>query len=341
MKKENFICALEQICSVVDIKESGEFKQTNNESLPFSMQIIRSINSLLINIKEIKKDTIVFQLYYPSNTELYINDIDAEDPTVYILKEGIFQQYSNSLSVVLLTNLSMWIYSNLSLYKTSFKEKGSEYYHFTKNNYNYLCGDRPQINQIYCNTNSFMIFINNDIEYFLVAKDEATLKSMQAQIDEVKNDGKAAKNRKYKLVLNYNFITEPYKLDDGTVQGNIKLGEKDITIKLDTEKEVPLITDFNILARQLGDLLTYFQKDNYDILVYNISSQVVRDIYQQSDITESDLKVECDTFRKNVTLKSIEIFPSGFMLIYDIKFDKEQLFVQLSRTYSIEEITIN
>lgn len=58
-------------------------------------------------------------------------------------------------------------------------------------------------------------------------------------------------------------------------------------------------------------------------------------------MTEQELKMECDTFRKNMTLKSIEIFPNGFMLIYDIKFDKEQLFVQLSTSYSIEEIMIN
>lgn len=42
-----------------------------------------------------------------------------------------------------------------------------------------------------------------------------------------------------------------------------------------------------------------------------------------------------------MTLKSIEIFPDGFMLIYDIKFDNELLYLQLDTTYSIEDITIN
>lgn len=58
-------------------------------------------------------------------------------------------------------------------------------------------------------------------------------------------------------------------------------------------------------------------------------------------MTEQELKMECDTFQKNMTLKSIEIFPNGFMLIYDIKFNKKLLYVQLNTTYSIEEITIN
>lgn len=136
-------------------------------------------------------------------------------------------------------------------------------------------------------------------------------------------------------------ITMLSKLDNGIAQGNIQFENENILVKFDTEREVPLMADFYILAQQLKKLLSYFNANDYKILVHDISCQVVCDIYQQSDMTEQELKMECDTFRKNMTLKSIEIFPNGFMLIYDIKFDKEQLFVQLSTTYSIEEITIN
>ena len=136
-------------------------------------------------------------------------------------------------------------------------------------------------------------------------------------------------------------ITTLGKLDDAIAQGNIQFRNENILVKFDTEKEAPLMADFNILAQQLKKILSYFDENNYEILAHNISHQVVCDIYQQSDISEQELKMECDTFRKNMTLKSIEIFPSGFMLIYDIKFDKELLFVQLNTTYSIEEITIN
>lgn len=136
-------------------------------------------------------------------------------------------------------------------------------------------------------------------------------------------------------------ITMLGKLDNGIAQGNIQFENENILVKFDTEKEVPLMADFNILAQQLKNLLSYFNVNDYKILVHDISCQIVCDIYQQLDMTEQELKMECDTFRKNMTLKSIEIFPNGFMLIYDIKFDKEQLFVQLSTSYSIEEIMIN
>lgn len=136
-------------------------------------------------------------------------------------------------------------------------------------------------------------------------------------------------------------ITALDKLDNEIVQGNIQFRNEDILVKFDTEKETPLMADFNILVQQLKEIHSYYKENNYEILVHDISRQIVSDIYQQSDMTEQELKIECDTFRKNMTLKSIEIFPSGFMLIYDIKFDKELLFVQLNTTYSIEEITIN
>lgn len=136
-------------------------------------------------------------------------------------------------------------------------------------------------------------------------------------------------------------ITTLGELDNGIAQGNIQFRNENILVKFDTEKEAPLMADFNILVQQLKKLLSYFNENNYEILAHDISRQVVCAIYQQSDITEQELKMECDTFRKNMTLKSIEIFPSAFMLIYDIKFDKELLFVQLSTTCSIEDITIN
>lgn len=136
-------------------------------------------------------------------------------------------------------------------------------------------------------------------------------------------------------------ITTLGELDNGIAQGNIQFRNENILVKFDTEKEAPLMADFNILVQQLKKLLSYFNENNYEILAHDISRQVVCAIYQQSDITEQELKMECDTFRKNMTLKSIGIFPSAFMLIYDIKFDKELLFVQLSTTYSIEDITIN
>lgn len=338
MKKENYIRIIEQICSVVDLNNSG-LTERGNELIPFSMQAICSINDQLVDIKEINKSTIKFELYYPSNVELYIEDSQIEDPTVSILKNGISIRYSDSLFVVLLTNLSMWIYYKVAMYKTSFKEKGAEYYLFTKSNYDFLCGDRPQINQIYYNKNSFMVFINSDIEYFLVAKDEATLKKMQVEIDEVRH--KDRKTEKYKFVLNHKFIKELRQLDDGTAQGYTKFKDKDIEIKLDTDKDVPSISDFNLLAQQLKDMLSHFKADKYNVLVQNISNQVVSDIYQQSDINNTELKVECDSFKRNMSLNKIEIYPNGFMLVYDIKSDRnELLFVQLSSTYSIEEITV-
>ena len=136
-------------------------------------------------------------------------------------------------------------------------------------------------------------------------------------------------------------ITTLDKLDNEIVQGNIQFRNENILVKFDTEEETLLMADFNILAQQLKKIRSYYKENNYEILAHDISRQVVSDIYQQSDMTEQELKMECDTFQKNMTLKSIEIFPNGFMLIYDIKFNKELLYVQLNTTYSIEEITIN
>ncbi|MBD9167040.1 MAG: hypothetical protein EGQ00_08400 [Parabacteroides johnsonii] len=136
-------------------------------------------------------------------------------------------------------------------------------------------------------------------------------------------------------------ITTLGKLDNGIVQGNIQFRNENILVEFDTEKEAPLMADFNILAQQLKKLLSYFNENNYESFIHDISCQTVYDIYQQLDITQVELKKECDTFQKNMTLKSIKIFPNFFILIYDIKFDKEQLYIQLNTTYSIEEIMIN
>lgn len=136
-------------------------------------------------------------------------------------------------------------------------------------------------------------------------------------------------------------ITTLGKLDNGIVQGNIQFRNENILVEFDTEKEAPLMADFNILAQQLKKLLSYFNENNYESFTHDISCQTVYDIYQQLDITQVEFKKECDTFQKNMTLKSIKIFPNFFILIYDIKFDKEQLYIQLNTAYSIEEIMIN
>lgn len=341
MKRENFIQILKQICSVVEMNISDKF-QHDNMLIPFSMNIISNIDSNLINIMEANKNIIIFRLYYPSITELCINDIQLEDPTVYYLKDRNMKKYSDSLSVVLLTNLSLWIYDNISIYKTSFKEKGAEFYSFTKENYDYLCGDRPQINQIYYSLNSFMIYINSNIEYFLVAKNQLTLDSLQNRIYEIENDGKVKNCSKRRLSLKDKFITDLYKINDGTAQGVIKFRNKEINIKLDTEKEKSTIKDFNTLSKRLKDLLTYFEDNNYKLLVDKISYQVIGDIYQQSNINEVTLKTEYDNFKMSIILDSIEIFPDGFMFIYDIESNlNEKVYVQLNSEYTIEEIIIN
>lgn len=128
---------------------------------------------------------------------------------------------------------------------------------------------------------------------------------------------------------------------EGIVKGNIQFRKENILVKFDTEKETPLMADFNILKQQLKRFLSHFNENNYEIFIHDVSHQVVYDIYEQFDKTEQELKKECITFKKNMTLKSIEIFPDGFMLIYDIKFDNELLYLQLDTTYSIEDITIN
>lgn len=128
---------------------------------------------------------------------------------------------------------------------------------------------------------------------------------------------------------------------EGIVKGNIQFRKENILVKFDTEKEIPLMADFNILIQQLKRFLSHFNENNYEIFIHDVSHQVVYDIYEQFDKTEQELKKECITLKKNMTLKSIEIFPDGFMLIYDIKFDNELLYLQLDTTYSIEDITIN
>lgn len=131
------------------------------------------------------------------------------------------------------------------------------------------------------------------------------------------------------------------RLDNGIVQGNIQFRNENILVKFDTEKEFPLIADFNILIQQLKRFLSYFNENNYEIFVHDVSRQVVFAIYEQSDIIDEKLKEECITFEKNMTLKNIELFSDGFMLVYDINFDNELLYLQLDTTYSIEDIAIN
>ena len=52
-------------------------------------------------------------------------------------------------------------------------------------------------------------------------------------------------------------ITTLGKLDNGIVQGNIQFRNENILVEFDTEKEAPLMADFNILAQQLKKLLSY------------------------------------------------------------------------------------
>lgn len=129
--------------------------------------------------------------------------------------------------------------------------------------------------------------------------------------------------------------------DEGIVKGNVQFRKENVLVKFDTEKDTPLMADFDILIQQLKRFISHFKENNYEIFIHNVSHQVISNIYEQFDKTEQELKKECIIFQKNMTLKSIEIFPDGFMLVYDIKFDNELLYLQLDTTYSIEDITIN
>lgn len=136
-------------------------------------------------------------------------------------------------------------------------------------------------------------------------------------------------------------VTTLNRLDDGTVQGNIQFRNGTISVKFDTEEESPSIADFDALIQLLKGFLSYFNESNYESFIHDTSFQVVSDIYQQSDITDETLKEECINLEKNMTLKSIEIYPDGFMLVYDINFDNELLHLQLDTDYAIEDIVID
>lgn len=128
--------------------------------------------------------------------------------------------------------------------------------------------------------------------------------------------------------------------DDGTVQGDIQFGNTDVLVTFDAEKESPLIADFTILIQQLKGFLSHYNDNNYEIFLHDVSCQVISDIYQQSDMTEQDIKKESSIFKENMSLRCIEVYPDAFMLVYDIKLDNEFLHLQLDMGYSIEDMFI-
>lgn len=65
-------------------------------------------------------------------------------------------------------------------------------------------------------------------------------------------------------------ITTLGKLDNGIVQGNIQFRNENILVEFDTEKEAPLMADFNILAQQLK---------NYFLILMKIIMKVLSMIY--------------------------------------------------------------
>jgi hypothetical protein len=345
MKKKDFINTLEKIYSIADLKII--YVNFMDKNIPYSMNVLNNMNidDEVFCIQKMDNDNIFFSLFYLTKVELCISmkDILEDDQYVYYVEDGVLKQYSNSLSFVLLINLSLWIYSDVGKYKTTFKEKSAEYYSFVKNNYNFIGGDRPLINQLYMNENSFMIFLNKNIEYFIVARDQLILSDLQIKINEIKDrTGNKVKNR-ISSNLKYDFIFDLKSIENTNILcGRIKINNEKIDVQLDPEKNEPTIKDYNFLAKKLKEVMIHFSssREMYDLLKEEISRSVLTDVYQQSNV-EGDTIVR-NNFKENMKLKRIEVFDAGYMFIYDIKSDRdENMYVQLDFEYSIEEITIN
>jgi len=345
MNTQNFIKNIEHVFSVVGLSSPIIFKQ--KEKLPFTLSVIENIShqyddESIVTIKEINDDHIVFELYCVSGLELYIktDSVNNENVFVYYIYEKNMTIFSESLSILLLLNISLWVYDKKAIYKTSFKEKTSEFYFFIKNNYSFICSDRPSINQFYLSDNSFMIFICSAIEYYIVSIDETSLNNLKQQIDVIKNKDKNNKIIGEKIKYDSDFILNSKIVKDKNVLvGKISINNKKIDIEIDPENTETNLEIFNILILSLKKMLEFYNS-NKKILLSKIASDVIDDLYQQSDYIPNDK--DYYMFEKYMRLKKVEVFPNSFMLTYNIKTDRnEKMYVQLDEYYTIEEITIS
>ena len=342
MKTDEFIKNVEHICFII-----GHSFQKNIQKelkLPFTLSLIKSLsciydNENILNIKEIN-EKIVFNLYIFPKLDLFVKteDINNEKIEVFYLFNNRIQLFSESLSITLLINLSLWGYDKKVKHKTSFKERTSEFYMFIKNNYSFICSDRPSINQLYFSANGFMIFMFDSKEYFISSNDEQSLIDLQQQISEIKEKGKNKEMVGKKIKFESDYIINAKIIEDKNILiGNIVLENKNIEIEIDPESKTN--SNFDKLILMLKKMLEFYNKNN-DFLQSKISSEVIDESYQQSDYKPNDK--DYNKFKKHMRLKKIQVFPSGFMLIYNIKTDRgEKMYVQLNELYNIEEITIN
>jgi hypothetical protein len=344
MNTENFIKNIEHICSVVGL--SLPIIVQKKEKLPFTLSTIKNISyqyddKNIVNIKEISNDYIVFNLYLSSKLDLYIKteDINNENISVYYFHEDNIRIFSESLSIVLLINISLWMYDKKAVYKTSFKEKTSEFYFFIKDNYSFICSDRPSINQLFFSANSFMIFMFGATEYFIAAIDEASLSSLQQQINVIKDKDKNKKIVGEKINYDSDFIMNAKIIKNKNILvGKIIIEKKIIDIEIDPENAEVSNEIFNEYVVSLKKMLEFYHL-NSNILFSKIASDVINDFYQQSDYKPNEK--DYNKFEKRMKLKKINVFPNGFIVVYNIKTDRgERMYVQLNESFSIEEITI-
>jgi hypothetical protein len=346
MKIEEFIKNIEHISSIISCPLPTNIQKADN--LPYILAIMENISYLyknndtrnIIDIKKIIDGYVVFNLYCYADLDLYIKkeDISNEEIIVYYLNEKDIQVFSKYLSIVLLVNLSLWIFDNKTTHKILFKEKTMEFYEFTKNNYSFVCGDHSLINQIYFSSTSFMVFIYRNKEYFIIAKDFLSLNNLQQQIDTIKDDTKKTVAKRIKIVSDFIKNTKTTQ-DEHVLIGKITIDNRNIEVEIESEQNITENSDFDKLIQPLKEIEDYYC-NNKNILHSEIVAEVIDDMYQQSDNKLNNN--EHEEFKKYMKLKKIEVFADGFMLIYEIKTDRdEKMYVQLNNSFIIEEITIN